>query len=157
MSVAARPGAIADAPSRTRAGVFGIARMTATPEPAAASIVASRTPAAIDSNRVAPADDGGSGSGRDVGGLHGKQRRARRRHLGHHRDPGEQLGQLGPATLDHFDHDDARGVHGTRGEQPSDQRRAHVAAADDRQLEGTDLGLDVAAHRDHVTDRRWSG
>src|SRR5262249_17783858 len=54
-SPASRPGAMAAAPAPTSAGVFGMARTTAMPDPNPASSVASGTPAAIDSARWQPA------------------------------------------------------------------------------------------------------
>ncbi|CAB4539111.1 unannotated protein [freshwater metagenome] len=53
-SVAAEPPLIAAAPSPTNAGVFGIARITATCGPMAASRVAMLIPAAMDNTRFTP-------------------------------------------------------------------------------------------------------
>src|SRR5690606_21395206 len=63
------PSDIAAAPSPTSAGVFGIARTTGTPAPAASSSAMSGTPAAIDSTRRSPTAAAPRSASRASGGL----------------------------------------------------------------------------------------
>ncbi len=63
------PPAIADVPLPTNAGVLGMQRTTATPGPAAASMVARFTPAAIDRIRRAPAPTTADVAAGTSGGL----------------------------------------------------------------------------------------
>ena len=61
---------MAAAPAPTSAGVFGMARTTGTPAPAASSRRAMVTPAAIDSTLAAPAVTAAPGRRRHVARLH---------------------------------------------------------------------------------------
>ena len=136
-SVAVAPGAIADAPRPTSAGVFGIARTTGRPG-AAASSVAIVTPAAIDSTSVSrgkrrergaraspPTSPGFTATIDDVG-VGDRPRRAR--HDAHLRELRFELAAA--VGIDLRDRDVVGVV--TAVEQAADERRAHLPATEQR-------------------------
>ena len=125
------PPAIAAAPRPTSAGVFGIARTTATPGPAAASSVEGDA----GSDRQDPAGAGRHGAADRIGdtvGFHCDHRRRAARNLGDHLDAGEQLAELLAASVQLLDHGERRRVELSGREHPTEQRGTHVAATDHR-------------------------
>ncbi len=90
-------------PRPTRAGVFGIARTTATAAPTADWSVSIRTPAAIDNTRVAPASRAAAAATTASGGLTARIADRHGTTSALTITPGKRRRQLGPPRLDEFD------------------------------------------------------
>src|SRR5699024_5253602 len=151
---------MAEAPRPISDGVLGMARITAVPSGRAASIVARRTPAAIDSTRATPASasdahtavtccgftattaaSAATGASRTVtpaGGAAARLRGGARR-LGGHRcveagDAGEGVGELATTSGVALDDSDGAGVAASGQEAPH-EGLAHPSATDHEQFD----------------------
>ena len=111
--------------------MFGIARTTGTSRPAADSIDAVETPAAIETMRCTPDGDRCRDRRTDVGrfGRH-DQALARRRRDGD-ADTGEARHEVVTAGGVDLDHGDLVGGERAGGEQAAEQRLTHAATAEE--------------------------
>ena len=157
-SEAALPPAIAAAPAPTSAGVFGIARTTATPSGSAASSVLVVHPGR---DRQDASDAGTAERGARLGHVVRLDRDDRglgRADRVEHGDAGEASTQHGAPLGDDLDDRELVGRRPAGGEQPAEQGLAHPPTADEDEpcrhggeVRGAGEREGPRAHRPHRT------
>ena len=133
--MAAVPGAIAEAPSPTRAGVFGMARTTAVPSGRAASSAAIVTPAAIDRTRPGPDAPMARHAAGTSPGFTARTVPSAGAGVSSHVDAREGLHQRGTARRVRLDDAHVAEAAPAGLEQPAEEGLAHPAPTDHLELD----------------------